>query len=422
MDTLLVSWPTLIVLGIGLRMSLRLHYGARGPEANDPVYNFVAIISWVLIVLGLVPAVLFTAFTLFGLMVLVLAGFTLVEVVTQSRAAQRRSVCSMLTMFLQRKLHFDAAFMLSPQSVRGRVGRAAKRLFADLNAGVPLAVAAQAHRNALPQEAVAYIAAGDTLRCEAAALKELSEIDDGELILLWRACIDRISYLLCVLVVMFAVLAFVMIKIIPAYQQIFEEFEMELPALTQLAISFSTDFLAYLAVPSLLVLLFVLTSALMIGVFQLFDVNILRWISDHMFGGNSDADVLRILAVAAEQRQPFIGVFDRLASVYPSSMTRQRLSNVARAVGAGNPWPSALERTSVVSGAEAALLRSAEPTGSLPWALREIATRRQKRIIYRMTIALQVLYPVIIVMLGGLVGFYVVSLFLPIVKLIESLV
>jgi type IV pilus assembly protein PilC len=422
MDALLASWPTLIVLGIGIRMSLRLHYGARGPEANDPVYNFVAIISWVLIVLGLVPAVLVTAFTLFGLIVIGLAGVTLVEVVTQSRAAQRRSVCSMLTMFLQRKLHFDAAFMLSPQTVRGRVGRAAKRLFADLNAGIPLADAARSHRNALPREAVAYIAAGDTLRCEAAALKELSQTDDGELILLWRSCIDRISYLLCVLIVMFAVLTFVMIKIIPAYQQIFEEFEVELPAITQAAVTLSTDFLAYLAIPSMFVLMFVLACALVIGVFQLFDVSILRWISDHMFGGNSDADVLRILAVAAEQRQPFVDVFDRLAIAYPTSMMRQRLSGVARSVAAGIPWPNALERTSVVSGAEAALLRSAEPTGSLPWALREIATRRQKRIIYRLTIALQVLYPVTIVMLGGLVGFYVVSLFLPIVRLIESLV
>jgi len=421
MEALITSWPTLIVLGIGLRMSLRLHYGARGPEVNDAVYNTVAIISLVLIVLGLLPAVLVMSFTLFGLIVVGLGVTTVIEVVTESRRAQRRSVSAMLTMFLQRKLHVDASFMLSPQSVRGRVGRAARRLFADLNAGVPLAVAAQAHPAALPRQALAYIAAGDTMQCETAALKELSHADDNELVMLWRACVDRISYLICVLIVMFAVLTFVMIKIVPAYQQIFQEFEVELPALTQLAISISADFLAYFAIPSVMVLLVALAIALVLGLFQLLDVNILRWISDRLFGGGSDADVLRILAVAAEQRQPFVGVFDRLARVYPSSMMRRQLSNVAQAVRCGIAWPNALERTSVVSAAEAGLLRSAEPTGSLPWALREVAARRQKRIIYLMTLLLQVLYPVVILVLGGFVCFYVVSLFLPIVRLIESL-
>jgi type II secretory pathway component PulF len=180
--------------------------------------------------------------------------------------------------------------------------------------------------------------------------------------------------------------------------------------------------MTYLAVPSVLALLLLLATALVIGTFQLFDLNILRWISDRSFGGRSDADVLRILAVATEQRQPFVGVFDRLSRVYPSPMMRHQLSSVAQAVNAGNAWPNALERAMVVSWAEAALLRSAEPTGSLPWALREVAARRQKRIIYRLTLVLQVLYPFVILMLGGFVGFYVVSLFLPIVKLIESLV
>jgi type IV pilus assembly protein PilC len=422
MDLLLISWPTLVVLGVGLRMALRLHYGARGPETTDPVYNFVAIISWVLIVLGLVPALVGSVFTIFGLIILALAATTLVEVVTQSRLSQRRSICAMLTMFLQRKLHFDASFILSPQSVRGLVGRAAKRMFADLNAGVPLAIAAQSHRRALPREALAYIVAGDTLKCEAAALKELSQSDDGELMMLWRACIDRIAYLGSVLIVMFAVLTFVMIKIVPAYAQIFEEFEVELPTLTRAAISLSNDFLAHFAIPIVWAVLLVLTGVLIVGVCQLCDINFFGWIGDRLFGERSRADVLRILAVATEQRQPFAEVFARVAQAYPSSAMRHQLAAVAAAVDAGGHWPIALQSSSVVSPSEAAFLKSAEQTGSLPWALREVAARRQRRGVYRLTVVLQVLYPIAIIMLGGLVGFYVVSLFVPIVKLIESLV
>jgi len=57
MEWLLLSWPTLILLGLGLRMALRLTYGVRGPDDGDPVYDFLRITGWVLIILGLMPAI-----------------------------------------------------------------------------------------------------------------------------------------------------------------------------------------------------------------------------------------------------------------------------------------------------------------------------------------------------------------------------
>ena len=55
------------------------------------------------------------------------------------------------------------------------------------------------------------------MKAEAAALRELSRTDHSELSTVWRACVDRISYLACVLTVMFVILTFVMIKIVPAF-------------------------------------------------------------------------------------------------------------------------------------------------------------------------------------------------------------
>src|SRR5687768_17952050 len=89
MDWLLYSWPTLILLGLGLRMALSLTYGARGPEPGDPVHVFLTITSWVLIALGLAPAVLAGIFTFFGVIIVLLAVATLVEAIVQRRIAQR---------------------------------------------------------------------------------------------------------------------------------------------------------------------------------------------------------------------------------------------------------------------------------------------------------------------------------------------
>jgi type II secretory pathway component PulF len=131
--------------------------------------------------------------------------------------------------------------------------------------------------------------------------------------------------------------------------------------------------------------------------------------------------VLRILAVATEQRQPLTDALIWLAHVYPSSPVRSRLVPAAAAANAGLDWRDALAQARLISIAEHALLSAAERVGNLPWALRQIAQRRQKRAVYRLATAMQIAYPVAILMLGAFVGFYVVSLFVPLVQLIQGL-
>jgi type II secretory pathway component PulF len=422
MDWILVAWPTLFLLGLGLRMALRLCYGARGPSLNDPIYDFISLVSWVLIGMGVIPAALVSMFSFFGLIVVFIAAVSLVEFVTQHRAALRRSVCSLLATYLERKMHFDASALLSTYAMRGRVGRAARKLFAALDAGVPLPLAIAENERALPPSAIAYVASGGTIQAEAAALKELNRNEDREVTAVWRSCVDRASYLSCVLIVLMLVMTFVMIKIVPAFQSIFDEFQMELPRITELAVAVSNSFAEYFAAPTFLFLLVVLAVALITGILHLFDVPILQGLSDRLFRDRSNAGILRILALAAEQRQPLTPVLDRLATVYPSSIVRARVERAAASVRAGDVWQDALTRERLARPAEAALLKSAEQTGNLPWALRNVADRRERRSIYRLTVALQVLYPIVIILLGCLVGFYVVSLFVPVVKLIESLV
>ncbi len=90
-------------------------------------------------------------------------------------------------------------------------------------------------------------------------------------------------------------------------------------------------------------------------------------------------------------------------------------------MAAGGDWRDSLRDARFVSSAEQSLLKSAEAAGNLPWALRTVAARQEKRVVYRLAAAVQVLYPILIVMLGALVAFFVVSLFIPLVKLVEGL-
>jgi type IV pilus assembly protein PilC len=428
MEWVLVSWPTLLLLALGLRMALRLHYGARGPDAGDPIHDFVSVFTWVLFSLAILPIFGWWLLAPHALLMIVAAAImgillavTLVEVVTQHRAAQRRSVCSLLALFLERRRQLETSLLLSAQTLRGRVGRAAERLFSALSVGVPLATAVRDNPTALPPEAIAYLAAGQTMQVESAALRELSQTDHSEMTVLWRACIDRISYLSCVVLFMFAALTFLMIRIVPEFRSIFQEFDVDLPTLTVLAISLSDSFLKHLAVPVGMILFVAMAAASTVGACYLLDINVLSGLTDRIFRGRRTADVLRILAVATEQRRPIAETLYRVAQVYPSSAIRRQVVPAAAAVVAGGGWQDALFRVGVVNSGETALLLSAERAGNLPWALRQVAKRREKRAVYRMATALQILYPAVILLLGGIVAFYVVSLFFPLVKLINGL-
>jgi type IV pilus assembly protein PilC len=421
MEWLLISWPTLILLGIGLRMSLRLTYGARGPEQGDPVHAFLNITGWVLIALGIAPAILGGIVSVFGSIVLLLAIATLIETVVLSRAGQRRSMCRLLSLILERGTKLESSAQIAGQAMRGTVGRAVQRLFDDINRGVPLTAAIAREPRALPPEALAYLAAGSTRQARIAALRELSRPEHGEMTTLWRNCIDRLSYLIAVIMFMTCLLTFIMIKIVPEFVKIFYEFDLDLPATTQLLVEFSEFVVNVLAVPIFFAMLFALLLATVIGICFLCDQPPLQWLTDRLFRGRRIADVLRIVALATENREPLPDVLNRVATVYPSSIIRNQVARAANDVQTGLDWREALHRARIISSGEERLLLTAEAVGNLPWALREIATQREKRIVYWFANRLQVFYPLIILSLGLFVGFYAISLFIPIVKLINGL-
>ncbi len=421
MEWLLLAWPTLILLGVGLRMSLRLTYGVRGPDPGDPVYEILRLVGWVLIAIGLAPAILGGLYSVLGIFIVALAAATLIEIITQRRAAQRRSLCALLAVVVERRQRLDASAFLDSHAMRGRVGRKARKLFQALDGGATLDQAVRDNPRALPREAIAYLAAGETMKTESAALREISRTDHSEFSSVWRACVDRLSYLACVLAVMVSILTFVMIKIVPAFADIFQEFGLDLPPMTQLAVHVSSLFVKYLAVPLILGLVVLVLGSVIVAICYLCDFAVLRPFADRWFRSRRLADILRILAVATEERQPLADVMNRVAYDYPSAIIRKQLAPAAAALHGGTEWHEALLKSRVVSAAEDALLKTAERAGNLPWTFRQIATRREKRAVYRLASALQVAYPAIILALGLFVGFFVISLFIPLVKLIEGL-
>ena len=87
----------------------------------------------------------------------------------------------------------------------------------------------------------------------------------------------------------------------------------------------------------------------------------------------------------------------------------------------GGDWCESLRNHGLIRQPEFAILQAAQRVGNLPWALKEMADSVRRRLGYRIQAVVQMLFPPIVVLMGLVVMFIVVALFLPVIALIMKL-
>jgi type II secretory pathway component PulF len=161
-----------------------------------------------------------------------------------------------------------------------------------------------------------------------------------------------------------------------------------------------------------------------IGILYLCDVPVLQRLSDRMTTFRHRAHVLRLLAAGFDGRQPINQTLSRLAAggaPYPSAVVRRRLDRAARLAAAGQPWQDALQQSALISATDAAVLRSAQAAGNLPWACRLLADRKVRIASFRRSILQQAAFVAVTFFLGFLVLIYAVAMITPLADLVQSL-
>jgi type II secretory pathway component PulF len=142
---------------------------------------------------------------------------------------------------------------------------------------------------------------------------------------------------------------------------------------------------------------------------------------DRLLGRRHTALVLRSLSLMVEAGKPVSVALQILACHYPAFWVRRRLAHAESDVRHGIEWIQALWQNRIIESADADVLASAEAVGNLPWALSVLAEALERRMVIRFQIAIQTLFPLVILMLGIAVFILVAAYFLPLVNLIKSL-
>jgi general secretion pathway protein F len=140
-----------------------------------------------------------------------------------------------------------------------------------------------------------------------------------------------------------------------------------------------------------------------------------------LFRRYDGALIMRGLALAVRRGVPLPEAMRMIGEEYPIRIVGRRLLMAAEKTAAGVDWLTALLNEKLISRTDAALLAAASRVGNLDWALEEIAESSMRRQVYWLQSALSVLFPLTLVALGGVVCFFVVGLFLPLISLIQGL-
>jgi len=418
--------------GVALKIAVRIMYGRRTFVAADPLKVLLTVSSTVLLVLAAVGALIGLAaptaspmaFVIVWTPALIVIAVIILMSIDRHRHGEHRALVWTLAAAAQRGVPLPEAARAFADETQDDTGARALVLAQGLEQGLPLSDAAAKARLRLATPMRLAVRVGEALGMLGPAMRQQLD-DSAEADATLRTVITRIYYLWAVVVILTGILTFVMLKIVPVFQKMFEEFGLELPAMTRLVINTSNWYVRYgwwMTAPLTLTFTLLAFAAFVWG-----GLYFIGWMPRdlpgiwRLFKRYDGALVMRGLALAVRRNLPIVQALHLLAGTYPIRHVARRLASVAERVQQGVNWQESLASTGLISRADAAVLTAAERADNLAWALEEMADSAIRRQAYRLQLALHCFYPVAVLVLGMVVAFFVIGLFLPLLALIQGL-
>jgi type II secretory pathway component PulF len=235
----------------------------------------------------------------------------------------------------------------------------------------------------------------------------------------WLEALPRLLYPVFLLFVMLGNVLLVTIFIIPKYEKIFADFKLKLPESTVTFIDASRWLLARFGVVFLGLVNFLILFNVM-----LFSSHA-KWYCPglgRLYRLRARGQFLQTLGLMLQTGKPLPEILDRLleARLFPR-VVAGRVERLQTDLEQGQPLVASLARHGLVTASVRGLLLAAEKAQNLPWALQEVGdalTQRCVRATHRLTM---VLFPLGVFACACLVAFIALSLFAPLVALIEGM-
>ncbi len=297
----------------------------------------------------------------------------------------------------------------------------------EVEGGATLSEAMAKHPKAFNRLYVNMVAAGETGGVLDVILQRLAEFMEKAQSLK-RKIRGAMIYPCVVISFACGVVSFIMVKVVPKFQDIFLEFDAELPKVTLLLIDTSHWFAAgrppgwsVVLVSPLAIFLFIkLLRQSRGGRYFLDRLYMAVPVMGALLRKTAVARFTRTLGTLITAGVPILEAINITRETSGSEVYARALGKVHDSIREGETFATPLRASRVCDAIVVNMIDVGEETGDLDKMLMKIADNYDEEVDVAVSALISVIEPIMVVVLGLIVGFIIVALFMPLVSLINA--
>jgi type IV pilus assembly protein PilC len=296
----------------------------------------------------------------------------------------------------------------------------------DVEAGLALSDALERHPKTFGPIYVAMVRAGETGGVlENALLRVADQLEKDAS--LRRQIKSAMVYPTVVLVFAVAVLLGLVTFIVPVFVGVFKTFGGELPAMTKFTVGLSNIVKSYVG---LLLAAGVVGAVIGFRKWRRSAAGRPIWDAFRLHVPLKIGDIVQKVALARWSRTlsalvsagvPLLAALDITSKTAGNHVVEKAMADVVESVKAGGTIAEPLRHAAVFPGMVAQMVAVGEETGSLDTMLSKIADFYEDQVDAAVKALTSILEPVMIVVIGAIVGFIVISMYLPLFKVYDQI-
>ncbi len=294
----------------------------------------------------------------------------------------------------------------------------------DVESGSTLSEAFGKHPKCFDKLYVNMVKAGEAGGALEVILRRLAEFKEKAQSLA-RRIKGAMVYPCVVIFVAVAILTFIMVFIIPKFEKIFEDFRMKLPWITEMLIATSRWFVRFwYVIPLFPVAIWLVLKLIRLnraGAYILDKIKLSIPVSGQIVEKTVVARTMRTLGTLVSSGVPILEALTIVRETAMNVVFEECYQRVYESIREGETIAQPLKESRLVDDMVVNMIDVGEETGDLDSMLNKIADVYDEEVDVLVESLISLLEPIMIVILGFIVGTIVIALFMPLLALLEGL-
>ena len=314
--------------------------------------------------------------------------------------------------------------ILENQSKPGVLKNTLQDVVEDIESGSTLSESMSKHPKAFDRLYCNMIKAGEAGGALEAILQRLADFKEKAQTLR-RRIKGAMVYPIVVITVATVIVGLILYFIIPKFEAIFKDFGVDLPGMTIILIKASHIVLDYAPIVIMTPILFWIFIKLLYrnrtGAYVC--DRVLLWIPvmGQIAEKSTVARTMRTLGTLVQAGVPILEALNITKDTAGNAVFERAFTRVYESIREGETISQPLKEARIVDDIVVNMIDVGEETGELDTMLMKIADNYDEEVEVLVESLVSLLEPVMIVVLGGIIGFIVIALFLPLIQLITKL-